>query len=275
MSKSSAASVAQPSWFADVEPVAAAFARGFEPGVPRYLQLQNAIIGLIRSGELQTGAQLPPDQQLTGALGISLGTVQKALSNLSSEGWITREHGRGTFIAEPRRPVTELWHYRFLDPTTGELLPVYSRLRRRRRIPPDEFLRTTLGDDAAGYIEIERLVDIGGKFACHSRLYLAAGRFARILDLPTTAFHSVNLKQVFADEFATPTISVAQTVRALTIPAEIAAQIGVGKRSAGMLLEALARGYGRAPVSFQRIHIPASDYPLDVSPVLDFQRTMR
>ncbi|MBZ0139932.1 MAG: GntR family transcriptional regulator [Pseudorhodoplanes sp.] len=275
MSKSFAASITQPSWSADVEAIATAFARGLEAGMPRYLQLQNTVTRLIQAGELRAGGQLPPDQQLTAALGISLGTVQKALSNLASEGWITREHGRGTFIAEPRRSVTEPWHYRFVNPHTGELLPVYSSLLQRRQIPANEFLRKTLGDDTAGYIEIERLIDIDGKFACHSQLCLSARRFARILDLPAATFNSFNLKQLFADEFGAPTISVVQSVRALIIPADIAALIGVGKRSAGMLLEVLARGYGRAPLSFQRIHIPATDYPLDVSPILEFQRTTR
>ena len=96
MSKSFAASITQPSWSADVEAIATAFARGLEAGMPRYLQLQNTVTRLIQAGELRAGGQLPPDQQLTAALGISLGTVQKALSNLASEGWITREHGRGT-----------------------------------------------------------------------------------------------------------------------------------------------------------------------------------
>jgi GntR family transcriptional regulator len=121
-----------PSRLADIASIAAAFVQTFVPGVPRYLQLQNAITQLIRSGELRSGAQLPPDQQLTGALDVSLGTVQKAFSGLASDGWISREHGRGTFIAQPRQPVTELWHYRFRDPQNDKMLPVYSNGARSR-----------------------------------------------------------------------------------------------------------------------------------------------
>ncbi|HZP79059.1 MAG TPA: GntR family transcriptional regulator [Pseudolabrys sp.] len=274
-SPASSAAVAPPSWSADVGVIAAAFARGFEAGLPRYLQLQNAITGLIRAGDLASGAQLPPDTQLTTALGISLGTVQKALNGLAADGWLSREHGRGTFIAASRRSVTELWHYRFNDPRTGAQLPVYSRLIKRRKFSGDDVLRDKLGRDPAGYIEIERLMDIGGKFSCHSRLWLAATRFAGILELPASAVESVNLKQVFAERFGAPTLAIEQSVRALALPADIAARMGVGKRSPGMLLEALARGFARAPLSFQHIHIPATGYVLDVSPVLDFQRGAR
>lgn len=278
MSRSAAVSLPPPpppSRLADLATIAAAFMQGFAPGLPRYLQLQNAIIRLIQSGELRAGAQLPPDQQLTGALDVSLGTVQKAFAGLASDGWIRREHGRGTFIAQPRQPVTELWHYRFRDSHSDTMLPVYSRLLKRRHVAADERVRGALGEDPKGFIEIERLVDIGGKFTCYSELYLPAGRFSRILEIPITAIESVNLKKLFADEFGAPTISVEQSVRACLLEPDVAKLIGMPKRACGMVLEATAFTYGRAAISFQRIHIPQSDYPLDVSPMLSAPRALR
>ncbi|MES2197891.1 MAG: GntR family transcriptional regulator [Pseudomonadota bacterium] len=270
-----AASLIPPSRSADLTTIAAAFGQSFAPGLPRYLQLQNAIIRLIQSGDLRSGAQLPPDQQLTGALEVSLGTVQKAFSGLASEGWINREHGRGTFIAEPRQPVTELWHYRFRDPKSDALLPVYSRLINRRRIEADERLVRVLGEDPEGFVEIERLVDIAGRFSCYSQLYLPASRFLRILEVPTAAIESVNLKKLFADEFGAPTISAEQSIRACQLKPEVARLIGVARRASGMVLEATAFTYGRAPLSFQRIHIPASDCALDVSSMMSVPRVLR
>ena len=276
MSRSAAVSLTPPpSRLADLTTIAAAFMQAFAPGLPRYLQLQNAIIRLIQSGELRAGAQLPPDQQLTGALDVSLGTVQKAFAGLASDGWISREHGRGTFIAQPRQPVTELWHYRFRDSEGDAMLPVYSRLLKRRHVAADERVRRSLGEDPKGFIEIERLVDIGGKFACYSELYLPAGRFSGILEIPITAIESVNLKKLFADEFGAPTISVEQSIRACQLEPDVAKLIGKPKRACGMVLEATAFTYGRAAISFQRIHIPQSDFPLDVSPMLSAPRTLR
>jgi GntR family transcriptional regulator len=276
MSRSAAVSLTPPpSRLADLTTIAAAFMQSFAPGLPRYLQLQNAIIRLIQSGELRAGAQLPPDQQLTGALDVSLGTVQKAFAGLASDGWISREHGRGTFIAQPRQPVTELWHYRFRDPQSDALLPVYSRLLKRRHVAADERVRRALGEDPLGFIEIERLVDIAGKLACYSELYLPAGRFSRILEVPTATIESVNLKKLFADEFGAPTVSVEQTIRACVLELDVARLLGLPKRASGMVLEATAFTYGRAPFSFQRIHIPPSDCPLDVSPVMNAPRTLR
>ena len=235
-------------------------------GAPIYLQLQNAIIGLVREQILPVNCQLPADQRLTGLLGISLGTVQKALSNLALQGFVRREHGRGTFIAGPRQPLAGSWHFRFRDPETGERLPVFSRLLGCRRVAGTASLRRELGEDPAGYVEIERVFEIGGYFSCHGRLYLGAGRFAGLLDYPPARFEDVNLKEIFAEDFAAPTVAVRERIRAIALDAPIARHLGEIAGAPAMRLEVLAVTRGDATLSFQEIEIPITSYPLDITP---------
>jgi DNA-binding FadR family transcriptional regulator len=49
------------------------------------------------------GARLPPERQLAHELGVSRGSLRKALADLEAEGRIWRHVGRGTFIGD--RPV--------------------------------------------------------------------------------------------------------------------------------------------------------------------------
>jgi DNA-binding FadR family transcriptional regulator len=49
------------------------------------------------------GARLPPERQLADELGVSRGTLRKALADLEAEGLIWRHVGRGTFVGN--RPV--------------------------------------------------------------------------------------------------------------------------------------------------------------------------
>jgi DNA-binding FadR family transcriptional regulator len=49
------------------------------------------------------GARLPPERQLAGELGVSRGTLRRALADLEAEGLIWRHVGRGTFVGN--RPV--------------------------------------------------------------------------------------------------------------------------------------------------------------------------
>src|SRR5690606_17320507 len=109
--------------------IASRFLSHARDGLPLYMRLHKSVESLISSGALTPGTQIPPEQSLASALGISLGTAQKGLQSLSSKHLVVRKHGSGTFVAEPRHSLTELRLFRFLDPETGELLPVYASVR--------------------------------------------------------------------------------------------------------------------------------------------------
>jgi GntR family transcriptional regulator len=65
---------------------------------PLYMQVRDALLERIKDGRWKPGANLPSEIDLYRQLGVSLGTLRKALSVLESEQLITREPGRGTFV---------------------------------------------------------------------------------------------------------------------------------------------------------------------------------
>jgi GntR family transcriptional regulator len=65
---------------------------------PLYLQVRDAVLERIRSGKLRPGGLLPSEMDLHRELGVSLGTLRKALGVLESDQLIVREPGRGTFV---------------------------------------------------------------------------------------------------------------------------------------------------------------------------------
>jgi GntR family transcriptional regulator len=69
-------------------------------GVPYYRQIVDQVAQLIRSGQLQSGAQLPSVRELSGTLLVSLITTRRAYSDLENAGLIIRRQGYGTFVAE-------------------------------------------------------------------------------------------------------------------------------------------------------------------------------
>ena len=250
----------------------AAFTAAARLGLPKHLQLSNAIIDLVRNGSLEAGDQIPPEQQLGQSLGISLGTVQKSLNRLAIEGWVVREHGRGTFVSRPDRATEDvrfyryLDHFRFLDSATGEPLPVYSTLISRNVVESDPQLVQRLGRDPAGFVEIVRRIDLGSEFSCRSLMYLGATRFGGLLSLPSHAFDNVNLKQIFSDHFGAPTFDFTQTVKLTALSGEDASFLNVSAGTGALVLEIVARTHQERPLSFQRVLIPSSRHALDMSP---------
>jgi DNA-binding GntR family transcriptional regulator len=60
------------------------------------------VLQYIDEHKLAEGDQLPTETQLSALAGVSLVTVRRALSELSSQAVVRREQGRGTFVARPR-----------------------------------------------------------------------------------------------------------------------------------------------------------------------------
>lgn len=60
------------------------------------------VLQYIDEQKLNAGDQLPTESQLSSLSGVSLVTVRRALSELSAQGVVRREQGRGTFVARPR-----------------------------------------------------------------------------------------------------------------------------------------------------------------------------
>jgi GntR family transcriptional regulator len=67
---------------------------------PLYLQVRDALLERIKDGRWKPGANLPSEVDLYRQLGVSLGTLRKALGVLEAEQLIIREPGRGTFVRD-------------------------------------------------------------------------------------------------------------------------------------------------------------------------------
>jgi GntR family transcriptional regulator len=66
---------------------------------PLYHQLQAVLKAEIESRKWRADEQLPNETRIAERFGVSKITVRQALQNLAEQGYIRREHGRGTFVA--------------------------------------------------------------------------------------------------------------------------------------------------------------------------------
>jgi GntR family transcriptional regulator len=77
---------------------------------PKYWNVRRAVEELIRVNGLRPGDRLPTEPELVQRLAVSRGTIRRAFDDLEREGVVSRQAGRGTFVAEQRmmRPLSEL-----------------------------------------------------------------------------------------------------------------------------------------------------------------------
>ncbi|OGO63080.1 MAG: hypothetical protein A2029_15095 [Chloroflexi bacterium RBG_19FT_COMBO_47_9] len=67
--------------------------------VPIYEQIKDQIMGLIQAGQIKTGDQLPTIRELSVELSVNVNTVALAYRDLTNQGAIVTERGRGSFVA--------------------------------------------------------------------------------------------------------------------------------------------------------------------------------
>lgn len=81
--------------------------------VPLYQQLSDLLAGVIREGHLKTGEQLPSENVLISNFNVSRFVVRQTLNNLSRQGLIHTEQGRGSFVAAQKivKPLDILQSY--------------------------------------------------------------------------------------------------------------------------------------------------------------------
>lgn len=86
---------------------------------PLYLQVRDLVLERITNGMWKPGAMLPAEVDLARELGISSGTVRKALDALEAEHVVSRRQGKGTFVNDSSVQAL-VWRYDNLRDTSGQ-----------------------------------------------------------------------------------------------------------------------------------------------------------
>lgn len=68
---------------------------------PLYAKVKEHILGHIRSGAWTPGMRVPSENELVGHFSISRMTANRALRELTADGYLSRVPGVGTFVREP------------------------------------------------------------------------------------------------------------------------------------------------------------------------------
>lgn len=84
---------------------------------PLYVRIQDQLVARMARGEWAPGTMIPSEIALAQEIGVSQGTVRKAIDQLCSDGVVTRVQGRGTFVAEQ---TPERANFRFLRLQGGD-----------------------------------------------------------------------------------------------------------------------------------------------------------
>ncbi len=102
---------------------------------PLYKQLQDQILESIQNGTLKPGDKLPTELELSKTNNISRVTVRAALDSLTSEGYLVRIPGKGTFISKDK-----------LKKNVAETIGFSDTCRLQNKVPGAKVLKCVIED---------------------------------------------------------------------------------------------------------------------------------
>lgn len=135
-----------------------------QDGIALWRQIAATLKGAIADGSCGPGSRLPTESELSLRFGVNRHTVRRALEELSREGLVRVEQGRGTFVAED-----------VLDYTVESRTRFSEWIRRHNKEPSGEVLQLReIPADAQVAAGLD--VRAGTKIVLLERLGLADGR---------------------------------------------------------------------------------------------------
>lgn len=180
--------------------------------LPLYYQLKEVLRQQIRSGHLAPHSAIPSEPELVASYHVSRATVRQALNELVHEGLLYRQHGKGTFVCEPR-----------IQQTLSELASLSEELKRRGRRPGGMLIvsELTRGSEAVRerlkladeeqVLRLERLRTADGTPCAHEVDYLpyprASGIYQRAKEIAEGSLYTLMFTEGLGPYIAEQTIS--------------------------------------------------------------------
>jgi len=95
---------------------------------PLYQQVHDLLRSRIANGIWRPSEALPSEQALAAELGVSQGTVRKALDALAADQLVERRQGKGTYVAQHTQESALFRFFRLARPRNGARVTPESRL---------------------------------------------------------------------------------------------------------------------------------------------------
>ena len=214
---------------------------------PLHRQVRDMLIRRLVDGVWAPGAPLPSEMQLAAELGVSQGTVRKALDAMAAENLVVRRQGRGTFVARHDEERIMFQFFKLVGDDGARSFPL-SRVLSVGEGAATAAEREALGlPKGARTIRIRRLRSMDGAPVVIERITLPEAMFPGLaaMELPN------NLYGLYAMDFGVTVGSTREKLKAVAASAEDADALGITPGAPVLEIDRLARSLERAPVEWR------------------------
>lgn len=233
-------------------------------GQPKYVRLTDALVEAITSGYWKPGDKLPTEEELAELTPFSLGTVQRALRNLSEQGIVVRQHGLGSFVAETDLRLEDPWHCRFLADDGESYMPIYSKALKRELVTGKGPWSVHFPNAHDDIMRIDRVINVDNEFSVFTQFYTDRRLLPALWETPLAKLSGVNFKRLIARDAHVPITRMGHFVRAMRFDETVADILKLEPDVSGLFLQAVAQMGREACVYYQEFFIPPTSRALSI-----------
>ena len=219
-------------------------------GMPLYRVVKRSLLSAIESGTCAPGETLPSETEIAGAMGVSIGTLRRAVDELAAEHILVRRQGRGTFVAThgTDRFLFQFFHVERDDGLREAPLTEFVSFERGRAADePARALQLRPGDPV---IRIENRLRLQGHAVIYDQLTLPSTLFKgltekRFRERPGTVY------QLYQSDFGISVLRARERARAGAADRHAVRVLGLAPGQPVMQVRRTALTFGDRPVEYR------------------------
>ncbi|MDH3738447.1 MAG: GntR family transcriptional regulator [Alphaproteobacteria bacterium] len=230
-----------------------------QPGVtkPLYAQVEEIIRQRLIDNYWNPGEALPSEMQLAAELGVSQGTVRKALNDMVAENLLVRRQGRGTFVSEHTERRALFLYFNLVGADGARTMPVSRVLScEHRKATPDERARLELAAGAK-IVTVRRVRSLLGEPAIVDQVSVPQALFPNLggdVKLPE------NLYRFYQGEYGITIAKAEERVRAVSATPEEADLLGLEPGAPLLEIDRIALTLDKRPVEWRLSRCNTGDF---------------
>lgn len=209
---------------------------------PLYQQVKQVLLQRLANHAWKPGDLLPSEPRLAQELGVSPGTVRKALDEMTAQNLLVRRQGKGTFVTT-HSPDRALFHFFHMVRNDGIRELPDSKVLSIRQTAANRNERDKLDLTPSGkVVRIKRVRAFDGNPAIYEAIAVCAKRFAsldkfRSGDLPNTIY------RLYEEQFNVVVTRAEERIRAAAADRTDAKYLNIPAGSPVLEIDRLAFGH--------------------------------
>lgn len=226
----------------------------FRSGAPLYREVRNRIRDAIGAGEWRPGQALPAEKKLCERFGVSMGTLRKAVDELTASGLLVRQQGRGTFVA---RHSQDRYLFSFFHLVSHDGHREYPQVRFQgfEATVADEFATQALAQKAgAPLLRLSNLLSLQGEPVSLDEIYLPATLFPGLTEQRLRG-RQTTLYQMYQDEFDITVVRASDRVRGFNATRSLARLLKVDVGAPLLQIIRVAYTFQERPVELRYSYV--------------------